>query len=360
MINKVKNLIKTSFFMKAGLFVAIVLISFANFTTNASAQYFYPNNGGYPYGYPYGTPYYTPITLTTTDATNITGTSAILTAQVNGNSLYSTNNVETWFQYGTNANLSFTTIHNYSNSGYAEFSSSVSNLNPNTIYYFRAVAQTPGGMVYGNTNSFRTTYAVATPIYNNYPVYPTSKNGSNVITEPAVSVSNTGVELSSLILNNSNDPYGSTWFEYGRSLDMVNTTASVSTGGLSSVKHVSTITGLYPGSTYYFRAVAANSSGIVRGSTLSFTTGGTRQITDYNTNNTPKVTSTDTINQAPAQTTNVNAASLGANAFNAGYFFPNNVFGWMILIILGLVLMLLIRNPHAKFWSTTKTEESHS
>ena len=50
-------------------------------------------------------------------------------------------------------------------------------------------------------------------------------------------------------------------------------------------------------------------------------------------------------------------ASLGANVLNSGSFLPVNIFGWLLLIILTLVLVLLGQHLYSKF--TEKKEEKH-
>lgn len=90
--------------------------------------------------------------IVTTVATNISET----TAQVNGlvtNSSYETADV--YFRYGTTINLeqktSSTTVK-----GDATFSSYLSGLTPNTVYYFQAVSSDPDGLSKGAIEVFKT------------------------------------------------------------------------------------------------------------------------------------------------------------------------------------------------------------
>src|SRR3989344_747985 len=109
---------------------------------------------------------YTQSSITTNNATNITTFSATLNGTVGGNSFYST----AWFEYGTNTNLGYTTSQNSYNSVFSNYSSPISGLLPNTIYYFRAVAQSSQGIIYGNILSFNTTNNFV--FVNNQPTAP--------------------------------------------------------------------------------------------------------------------------------------------------------------------------------------------
>jgi hypothetical protein len=46
--------------------------------------------------------------------------------------------------------------------------------------------------------------------------------------------------------------------------------------------------------------------------------------------------------------------SLGANVLGAGTFFPGNIIGWFLLIILVLVLVLLMKHPGINVWDKNK------
>lgn len=131
------------------------LILWAYFPAFSYAQYSQVNAYGNIYTYVNN---YSQLNITTTNAINITSSSAIINGLVNGNNLYNTYNLNTWFEYGTNTNLGYFTPQKPSNSGYANFSSNLAGLNANTIYYFRAVAQSPQGVVYGSINAFRTNF----------------------------------------------------------------------------------------------------------------------------------------------------------------------------------------------------------
>ncbi|MEX2052394.1 MAG: hypothetical protein WD991_01705 [Candidatus Paceibacterota bacterium] len=99
-------------------------------------------------------------TVFTQSATNISSNSATLNGFVTGGN----SSVNAWFQWGTNpSNLFASTNQNFYGSGSTNFSAPIFNLSPNTIYYFRAVAQGQSGIIYGNILSFSTTGNIFNP-----------------------------------------------------------------------------------------------------------------------------------------------------------------------------------------------------
>lgn len=105
-------------------------------------------------------------------------------------------------------------------------------------------------------------------------------NGAvTVIGPPLVTTSvATNVTTTTATLNGSVNPNGgvtTAFFEWGTNSDLSNpqTTPSQSIAAGNTAQPISaTLTGLNPGTTYYFRAVAMNSAGTTRGSILNFTT----------------------------------------------------------------------------------------
>ena len=113
------------------------------------------------------------------------------------------------------------------------------------------------------------------------PVYqPVVNNSLTVVTTQATQVLDTSAQLNSLIGSSANtNSSTNAWFEWGRTIDLGNTTTIAPVGALPSVIHTDTLTGLDAGTTYYFRAVAQNSSLKTTGSILSFTTTGVQNPT---------------------------------------------------------------------------------
>jgi hypothetical protein len=102
--------------------------------------------------------------VVTTIATNITQNSALLNGLIT-NQNYTNSNV--YFEYGTTVGLGSRTPSKFV-SGNVNFSDQVVGLNPNTIYYFRAVGEGPNGVSRGAIEVFRTlrTITYTNPIVN--------------------------------------------------------------------------------------------------------------------------------------------------------------------------------------------------
>lgn len=218
-----------------------------------------------------GIPYVAP-TVTTTNATSVTSSGATLQGGANPNGSATT----AWFRYSTanpgTPNNSFGTRVPSSSFNDAAlgagtapvgFSQAISGLIPGTTYYFCAIAQNAQGISFG-------------PIFS----FTTAANAPTVTTGSATSRTGTSV-----ILNGSANPGGDSttaWFRYSTaSPGVVNDTFGMRApasgglalgGGMSSTPFSQAISGLTPGTTYYYAAIASNSVGRTFGSLLTFTT----------------------------------------------------------------------------------------
>jgi uncharacterized protein (TIGR02145 family) len=149
------------------------------------------------------------------------------------------------------------TSDNWDDSVTLSFTSSLSELSPNTLYYVRAYGTNVGGTGYGNTESFTT-----------------------LGDEPSsVTLDASDIETHSVTLNGTVNPgllSTTVDFEYGISTDYGNIIPSdqITASGDSSVNITAVLTGLTPGTTYHFRIKAENSLGTVYGEDMTFTTNG--------------------------------------------------------------------------------------
>ncbi len=139
--------------------------------------------------------------------------------------------------------------------GIGSFTSSLTSLNPNTLYYVKAYAINSEGTAYGNEVSF-TTSAFFLPSVTTTAVTSITANsavsGGNVTSDGGANVTSRGV-----CWNTSPNP----------------TTANSKTSngnGLGSF--TSSLTGLQAGTLYYLRAYAVNSVGTAYGNEVQFTT----------------------------------------------------------------------------------------
>ncbi len=168
----------------------------------------------------------------------------------------------TWFEYGTTpGSLVYTTslVDIGSGTNYQTVSQTLSNLSQGTTYYFRVGARNQYGTSYGqilNTQTSGFSQGTGAPV---------------VATNPA-----TYIAQNSALMNGTVNPEGNAatgWFEYGPTASLgLQTQVQAMGAGTSDGQLSYAVTGLLPGTTYYFRADAQNPSGTAYGSILSFTT----------------------------------------------------------------------------------------
>ncbi len=191
-------------------------------------------------------------TMITMAATSVTQTQATVNGAFMGNGPVST---DVRFEYGTTVLLGSSTAYVTQNNSGAAFSATLSNLSPNTIYWYRAMGVNGDGPGHGTILSFTTA----------------GYNDPSVLTRPATSITGTSATLNgSYIANGSSTD---TTFEYANNIGLIgSTTLPFVTQGTTGGNYSKTITGLTANTTYYFRAVARNSGNTVYGVTLPFTT----------------------------------------------------------------------------------------
>lgn len=212
----------------------------------------------------------TPPTITTLSASGVSANSATLNGSGNPNLQSSTG----WFRYSTSnpgtPNDVFGT-RSPTSSGAAlgaggspvAFSQGINGLLPNTTYYYCAIGQNVEGTSFGAIQSFTTT-----------------ANSPTVAT-----VGTSGRTGTSATLNGSVNAGGANtvaWFRYsttspGVANDTFGTRLPANGGsaigsGNSLVPFSQPATGLSPGTTYYYCAIATNSAGTGFGSLSTFTT----------------------------------------------------------------------------------------
>lgn len=269
------------------------------------------------------------LVITTANPSNISYSSATLNGILNEGSLP----ITAYFELGTNSgNFNLSTSPQYYNSLANNFSTPVSGLNSSTTYYFRAVAESSQGKVYGNILSFTTSYY--DPYYNtNNAEYTYAGTLPTIVTSPATNIGATSATLSGVVSGN-NLPT-TAWFEWGTNINFDNSTTQ-NLYGSNSQNYNITLTGLNPHTIYYFRAVAQNARGRVFSNTLSFTTSLATYI-NYPNNYYPaqtyyptQATSTTTLtaNTDPATNVGSNSAQLNGMVTNQGTIPSSTYFEW--------------------------------
>lgn len=184
--------------------------------------------------------------VNTLSATDIDRSSARLRGEANPRN----DSTEAWFEWGTSSsNLSRETGRQSVGSGnsFIGFSNFVSGLEPNTDYFYRAVARNSFGTSRGDIRSFTTSRAAV--------------DRPQVRILPA-----TNITSFSALCRGEVNPNGSAttaFFEWGADPNnLVNRTGTVSVGSGNSFVNISTaLSGLNSNTTYYCRVVADNSAG---------------------------------------------------------------------------------------------------
>jgi len=193
-----------------------------------------------------------PPSASTTPATEVAQTSALLNGTVNPNGLAAT----VYFQWGPTVGFGNSTPSLTIGSGYTvdNISQGLPGLLPNTQYYFRIVATSSAGTVMGQAQSFVTA-----------PLLPVALTGLA-----------SAVTGGSATLNGELNPNGyaaAYFFQWGLTASYGNSTASVNAGQNDAYSSAATgISGLQPTTTYHFRLVAASQSGTAPGLDQTFTT----------------------------------------------------------------------------------------
>jgi hypothetical protein len=206
-----------------------------------------------------------PPEVTTSDATSVTATGATLNGDLT--SLGSAASVTVSFEYATTSGGPYTAVAAGALTAPGAFSAEISGLTSGTLYYFRAVA-TGDGTSHGLEKSFT---AGTTP--------------PAVTTGDATYVTNTTARLNGSLTSLGGAGSVNVSFEYGTvsgSYTIETDTQAMTANGDFSFN----LSGLTPGTAYYFRAKAAG-AGTAYGEEKSFTTGTTA---DETAPSTPHVT----------------------------------------------------------------------
>ena len=199
-----------------------------------------------------------PPTVTTTPATEITVHTASLNGTVNPNAQATT----AVFEWGTDSALASPTTTTPQDIGAGTTDQpvnvTITGLTSGTTYYYRVAATNASGTKQGTIANFTTALPNSPP---------------EVTTDAATSVT-----ISEAVLNgtvNPNELATTAYFEYGIDATLASPTSTLDQpigAGTTSVAITASLSGLVPGTTYYFRVVATNSAGTSEGTILSFDT----------------------------------------------------------------------------------------
>ncbi len=198
--------------------------------------------------------------IQTSSATDVDRDSAKVNGKVNANG-YAT---DYWFEYGENDSLGDTTDFESIGSKQVSLSvsASISSLKPLTKYYFRLNAQNQYGTVIGSLQTFTTDGT-------------SNESKPSVKTNPA-----SNIENSSATLRGTLDPNGADttyWFEYGKDSTLEKLLISSTPTQSMNESHAETgvedsVNNLSKNTRYYYRLLARNQYGTVKGSIMYFKT----------------------------------------------------------------------------------------
>lgn len=222
----------------------------------------------------YGTGYGSQITVSTSTPTSATTSisSITSTAAIGGGTVSIASGAAPIIARGicwsTNQNPTIADSNTSNGTGVGSFSSSLTGLAPETVYYVRAYATNSVGTAYGTQVSFSTKLPVLTTTTVLSITASTATCGGNITDIGGAAITNKGV----------------CWSTSSNPTIALSTKTSNGTG---SGLYTSSITGLTVGTTYYVRAYATNSIGTTYGNEISFTT----VLPTVSTNNISSITS---------------------------------------------------------------------
>ena len=189
-------------------------------------------------------------------STSAASSVAAQSATFNGflTSMGSSNSVNAWFEYGTDATFGSSTPQQTLNTP-GNFSYNISRLEPGLTYYYRAAAFSNGYKVYGQYSTFQTT----------------SPSPVSISTSPASGISTNTATLNAYVHSLGSVRSVQVMFNFGPTPQYGSITASTSVTNPGTVSFQ--MTGLKPGADYYYQAVAQLPDNLkVYGSSNVFTT----------------------------------------------------------------------------------------
>ena len=214
---------------------------------------------------------YTPVltvpSVTTSAATSVSYTSATLNGSVTNTG--GSTVTERGFEWDINSGVPYAQSWTEAGSfGVGSFSRALTNLSPNTTYYFRAKALNSTGWAYGSQLTF------TTPAYT----VPT------LTIQSATNITDIQATLNGTITGVDGSNCSSRWFEWDTDSGAPYTYIWSEAGSWGTGAFSHTITGLTPNTTYYFRVGATNSAGSGYSSQTSFLSKQTYNSSKYISN----------------------------------------------------------------------------
>ncbi len=224
---------------------------------------FVENEGGVSYGNEVS--FTTKLTslpnVVTNSVTSITTSSAICSGQVLDDGGYTIFENGICWATSINPTYNYSSHSFYSTPGIGSFDINVSNLQPNTTYFYRAYAINSKGFSYGENKTFTTSPILYPPVvttyYNGYPYYSIG-----------LTTAKCGGEITSI----GSSPIIEKGICYGSTFNPTKTNGFISSGAGGLGTFQADLINLTPNTLYYVRAYAINSQGISYGTCYTFLT----------------------------------------------------------------------------------------
>lgn len=187
--------------------------------------------------------------LITSFATNVTDGSFTMNGFIDpsgGTSVYR------WFEWGDTESLGNTSGYTAISSAPVNFSHTITGLQPNRTYYFRAMGRNQYGVSSGNIYSVKTAQ-YGTGASTGGGVAPI------VVAQQGSALSNTSIQMNGMVVPGSTTLV-SAYFEWGASQNLGNATPVQSINPAQATKISHTLTNLSTNTTYYYRVVGQDSA----------------------------------------------------------------------------------------------------
>ncbi|MDD5547567.1 MAG: hypothetical protein PHN74_01535 [Candidatus Pacebacteria bacterium] len=243
-----------------------------------------------------------------TNAAAVMSNIVSLSATINPNG----SNTSAWFEYGTNtSSLSSAVGYQSMGSGNSSisFNYNLTNISPNTLYYYRVAAQNSNGINYGSILSFNSSSQTSSNVNSNATPVTVTTNAS--------AVTSTSALIGGTV--NANGIPTTAWVEWGENINsLANKTITDSIGQNSyAVTHKKYVYSLTPATIYYFRIAAQNVNGTSYGNTLVFVTPAVGAASTVNNSQSNTGSSADTSNDSVAEAVSL-TASFDKDSVKAG------------------------------------------